>query len=211
MANREQLQSFDSNKGMPFEREEVILYDTIFFNPSATLSDAQFFNNRGNDYQYQNAAFPITSHAYRFTHARLTHTMAFTVADPLLNNPYLLYFEEYSRIVFTKENKILGGPFPFSTLSETMWHPAARATATVASTTKDKFASWYKFEIPIEVGAGKQFQVDMKAAKGLTLEAYAATITPYYPNATAFLTAQANRGYAIKLELRGIRWIEAGA
>lgn len=207
------LEVFDSNKGnAPFEREEVILRDTNFFDVSTAVTDMNFFNSKGNDSMYQNAVFPITSHAYRFTHARISHTMDFTVASPVLHNVYAKYFDEYSFIEFQKENRILGGPFSIATLKGQEWINAAKIVTPATDTqSKDKFNSWYKFVIPIEVGAGKQFEVRMKAAKGLTTSALVATATPYYPNVYTTTFTTATRGFGIKLELKGIRWIESGS
>jgi len=208
--NRAKLQSFDNNKGKaPFEKEEIVLTDTIFYDVSTVVTDSQFFNAKSIDRQYQDRNFPVTSHAYKFTYARLTHTMRFTAADALADNNYIQYFDEYSQIIFQKENKILGGRYSLSTLTPYEWIPASSAAVTdPTAAIKEKFNSWYKFETPIQVGAGKLFTVDFVTAKGLTTAAYAVGRTPFYANTpTAF--ANANRGFGIKLELRGYRWLES--
>lgn len=208
---RLQLQNFDNNKGKaPFEKEEIILTDTIFYDVSTSVTDSQFFNAKSIDKQYQNKNFPVTSHAYKFTYARITHTMRFTAADALADNNYIQYFDEYSHIVFQKENKVLGGRFSLATFTPYEWIPASSGAATDKTAgIKEKFSSWFKFAVPILVGAGKDFSVNFIAAKGLTTAAYAVGLAPFYANTPTGTFTNANRGFGIKLELRGERWLES--
>lgn len=212
MGAREQLNQFGmNNANAQFEREEIIYKDTIFVDPSAQLVDTDLFVSDNKDAMYRNAAFPITSHAYMFTHLRVVHNIAFTVSDPKKQNAYLQHFAENSSILFQKENKVIGTGWFLSALTETAWGDLGSVSATGTYVApKAKFASWYEIKIPVQLAAGQQFKVSFKAAKGLTAAAYSATDTPYLPSATNFL-ACGTVGHWIQVQLRGFRWIEARA
>jgi hypothetical protein len=212
MGTRDQLQQFgQNNSSAEFEREEIVYKDTVFVNPSGTIVDTDLFVSDSKDSMYRNAAFPITSHAYSFTHLCVHHNLAFTVTDPKKQNSYLQHFEEDSEITFQKENKILGIGHYLWMLTKTTWHDLGAITATgTYIQPAAKFADWYKFEVPIQVGAGAQFKVGFKAAKGLTALAYSSTDTPYIPNAAQQLTCS-NAGHWIQVYLRGFRWLESRA
>lgn len=211
---RAMLQSADSNKQKaPLEREEVILKDTVFFNPGDSLTDKSFFNGDAKDPMYKTIGFPVTSHFYQFNYISVSHDLVFDVtgANAALQNNLIRLFEQCSKIEFTKETKKIGEGFFINHLTENAWRVRSTSAAVAAGNVdvKDKFSSWYKLDNPILIGAGKQFYVELKAAKSMTLAAFSAAITPYYPAAANYLTTCGTRGYSISVSLRGQRWIEA--
>lgn len=210
MSTQDMLQNHGSNTaGAVLEREEVILKDTVFADPSQLLVDVDLFGGDNKDGMYKNVAFPVTSHAFSITHLRVVHNVAFTVSDPKSQNTRLQHFEENSRFDFEYETHIIGKGIPLSLLTKATWMDLGAITATGTYIQPvAKFAEWYKLDAPIEIGAGKQFKVTFKAAKGLTTLAYSASDTPYIPNATANLSC-ASSGHWIQVYMRGIRFIPA--
>ena len=205
------LENWGDNPGMPIKSENVFPRSTIFFDPSTTLTDKEFWSDPSlpSMYQWPNK-WPDVSYAYTITAMRVWHNLTFVIAaaDVALQNEYIQFFEECSFLRIKKGTSDVGNDIPFSMLTDYTWKPRD-VTTTPASANfqvRDKVTFYHKLDEPIKIGKTVDFHFYAILPKTMITTAYIAAVAPYlggFSNTNQL--ACTTRGHAIQLQMRGLR------
>lgn len=205
-AAKELLSSAESGDGKLLQKQPVVVRSTIFMNPSSNITDDQFFTNTALDPQWQSGDFPSRINLYRFTHARISDNVQFTVSNVLRYTQTLRTFAECS-LINIQNNGVEIVSIPVSRLTQYKFIPANNVTGPTANfvEVKENFNNEFRLSEPITFNANENPEVYFKAAKGLTTASWTANVGPVITGNTGGELSTAGEGYYITLELRGYK------
>lgn len=202
----DQLTSHGENKGKDFIARHQIVKSSYFITPGGTLKSYKFFSDSDQDQQHQEGRFPNGAVAQDIMAVRISTNLTFDVGvNTKTLGAELQRFLDDSFIQFDlqkqEQTKIwLNSVFPqgFTLNPDDATDPAPVIN-------HDKWGEWFRLKAPIQVGANKSLDINLKPADGLTTPADDATITPNLPGAGL----DNDRGYVIRLYLDTIEYMTA--
>jgi len=199
-------------RDMKFEQREYTFKHTKIWDMSESVGDFTLWRNSGENSIYQDGEFPNTSQGVVFTHLAVEANIAFTTADPKLNGSYLQHFQNQSAIEFSIENKVVLKSW-LRYLSQTKFYSNGATTAVPYNSTIYKFNNDEKLQLPLVIGAGRDFRAEFKAAPSLTTAAKSAGSTDeaYTPGSDAASLTTANISWAMWVWAKGFKYYQTKA
>lgn len=203
MSTRQAVQDYGTNANKEeFKQNVWPIRDTLLLKCGATLGDVQLFQwGDKKDHQYRSNEFPSNSQAYNIHGIQLFTDIRFEGANHAEKTNKLAHFIDNSFIEFRMENSdVTKIPLRECINMEIIPDPTISTATAPKAAIRSKFTNFYPLQIPIKVGAGAQFDVWLRPAKGLTTEAYDSTngTTPIKPG--SFLD-NSEHGFSITINL----------
>lgn len=194
---------------------EMDLVGSIFYRPTDTLAQSQFFNLPQNTSDlWQNTTFPLTSaEAYDMQLLTIQHNFRFDVTtsyDAALQQSTLMAFEQASKFRFDQDKRTGVLEISIADLLPYTWAVTSSAAGVTSYVQISKAFSLYKLTQIIQLGIAQKIKMFFVPVTGLTFPAYSAAITPLIPGtgilpAVAATSTPADRGYYITLRLKAIQ------